>query len=63
LLPTVTLPKFSLAELNESWPLAATPVPVRENVAGVLVALLVTETVALKDPAALGVNTSVIGTL
>jgi hypothetical protein len=62
LLPTITLPKFSLAGLSANWPLA-TPVPVSERVAELLEALLVRENAALKAPAALGANTSVIGAL
>lgn len=60
--PTVTLPKTSLPGLTASRPLA-TPVPVSENAAGVLVALLTTETVALKVPAALGEKTKLTGIL
>lgn len=60
--PTVTLPKTSLPGLTANRPLA-TPVPVSENVAGVFVALLITETVALKVPAALGEKTKLTGML
>ena len=60
--PTVTLPKTSLPGLTASRPLA-TPVPVSEKVAGVFVALLTTETVALKVPAALGEKTKLTGML
>ena len=56
LLPTVTLPKLSLAALGASCPFAR-PVPVSESVVELLEALLVIEAVALKAPAALGLKT------
>ena len=58
-LPTVSLPKLSLAGLAPSRPLA-TPVPVSDRVAELSEALLVTVTAALKVPAALGLKTSVM---
>lgn|ERR1700683_1386666 len=61
-LPTVTLPKLSLAGLAPSRPLA-TPVPVSDTVAELSEALLVTVTVALKVPAALGLKTKLTGML
>jgi hypothetical protein len=62
LLPTVTVPKFSLAVLGASCPLSI-PLPESERVAELFEALLVMETVPLKVPAALGVKTKVIGAL
>ena len=61
-LPTVTLPKLSLAGLAPSRPLD-TPVPVSDRVAELSEALLVTVTVALKVPAALGLKTRLTGVL
>lgn len=62
LVPSVTLPKLSLVGLTVSWPLV-TPLPVSESAAELSEALLVMETVALKAPAALGVNTRLMGEL
>jgi len=61
-LPTVTLPKFSVVGLTASW-LFATPVPVRESVAELSEAVLAMVTVALKAPAASGLNTTLTGVL
>ena len=60
--PVCTVPKFRLVGFAPSPP-AVTPVPVSENEAGLLVALLVTDTVALKVPAALGEKTKLTGIL
>jgi hypothetical protein len=54
-LPTVTLPKLTLAGLTPRRRLP-TPVPERDTVAGELVALLTTEIVPLAEPAAVGAN-------
>lgn len=60
--PVVTLPKDSLAGLEESCP-GCIPVPERPTVAVALEALLVTVTAALNAPAALGENITLIGVL
>ena len=54
--PSTTLPKLKLVGLTVSP--ACAPVPESEIVAGEPVALLVTVTLPLEDPAALGVNTT-----
>jgi len=60
LAPTVRPPKFSLAGLSASWPEAAIPVPESGRFVAVFDASLVMVTVALKIPAALGVNLMLI---
>ena len=55
----VTLPKLRLGALELSSAAAATPVPLTETVPGVLEASLMTETLPLTAPAALGANTIV----
>jgi hypothetical protein len=58
------LPKASLLGLEPRLPCAvAVPVPESDIVAGVLVALLVTVTVAEKLPAAFGLKLTLTGTL
>src|ERR1700676_3757413 len=64
--PVVTLPKFSLDGFSVSCPGAVPiPVPVPESARFVTAfeALLVMESVALKDPTASGVNWMLIGVL
>ena len=58
LLPTLTLPKLKLDELNPSTRVAATPVPLREIVVGELGALLTNVIDPVTLPAALGPNTA-----
>jgi hypothetical protein len=62
LVPVFTVPKLRLVGFAASAP-TPTPVPVSEKEAGLLVALLVTETVALKVPAAFGEKTKLTGIL
>ena len=55
--PTVTLPKFSLVGLSESWPRAVVPaVPFSGISMRLLEALLVRASMALKVPLLGGVN-------
>jgi hypothetical protein len=61
-LPTVTVPKLSLAGLASNWPLEI-PVPVSEKLALPLLASLTIEAVALISPAEMGVNVIVIAAL
>jgi hypothetical protein len=59
--PTVTLPNVALLGLTPSWPTAvAVPFPVSEILVNESDALLVTESVELKLPAALGANLMLI---
>lgn len=57
-LPALTLPKLRLVGLAVSVTAAATPVPLKEIVAGEPGALLVTVTVPVKVPADVGANTA-----
>lgn len=62
--PTVTLPKASLAGLGVSSPGAAdVPVPETEKLVTEFEASLATVTLAVKFPAAFGENCTLIGTL
>lgn len=61
-LPTVKLPKFSLAAEGANWPVVA-PVPESATVATESEASLATERVALKLPAVFGVKLTFTGTL
>lgn len=54
--PTVTLPKFTLLGVTESW--CFTPLPVMETLVGEFGALLSNETVPDALPVAVGVNCS-----
>lgn len=56
--PVFTVPKARLVELNESTRVCATPVPLREMVAGELEALLTMLTEPLTEPAAVGENST-----
>lgn len=60
--PNVTLPKSWLLGFNVIWP-AATPVPASERFEVVFDASLLTETVPVNGPAALGVNLTLKETL
>jgi hypothetical protein len=53
-MPTVTLPKFTLVGTTEIW--GCTPVPASEIVAGELLALLTTVTLPVELPTRLGEN-------
>jgi len=54
--PVFTLPKLRLVVLNESTMVEATPVPVKGIAAGLLGALLTTETLPVTEPADAGAN-------
>jgi hypothetical protein len=54
--PVFTLPKLRLVALNESAGVAATPVPLNGITAGLLGALLSTDTLPLAEPAEAGAN-------
>jgi hypothetical protein len=58
-LPTVTLPKLTLAGFTDKLEVAATPVPLSANAAVAVVALLTIDTLPVAAPALFGANCSV----